>query len=312
MPTVAESMGGRLVMAVPDAEGERGRQHLPRVAHLLLAAAQLVITVLVGAALLTVLAGVTPTYFGAESFVVLSGSMEPHIHVGSLAVVRPVRAGQLQPGDVITYRTPNQPDVVITHRLIAVERDEAGRQRFRTKGDANTGEDLVSVDSAAVLGKVVYAVPYAGFLVEFSKTARGRLLFIILPAALLAVDFLRSRARRGVAGTAAVPGRAADRRNQILCLGRRSLAAGHLDLAARAADGVLAQDPRDEDAWLLKVQSEASAERRRVLLETAAALNPQSQRLAALLRGPGGTGAITPERHPERRTGSQGSGDAAG
>ncbi len=243
------------------------------------------------AVLAIVLAGVLPTYFGAESFTVYSGSMEPTIHVGALAVVRPAKVSELHAGDVITYRLPTQPGVIVTHRLIAVEKGEDGRIRFRTKGDANRVEDLVLVDQTAVLGRVVYSVPYAGYLVEFSKSARGRLLLVGLPALLLALDFLRDRLAKKRAGTmsttavgVATPERADERLAALLERGRQALAAGHVDLALRAADGVLATDPRSEAAWLLKAQGTEDRVARRLLLQTALTVLPGAPALTEELR----------------------------
>jgi signal peptidase len=236
-----------------------------------------------GLALLLVLAvvfaGVLPTYFGAESFTVYSGSMEPNIHVGALAVVRPAKVSAFHAGDVITYRLPTQPDVVVTHRLIAIEQGEDGRIRFRTKGDANNVEDLVLVDQGAVLGRVVYSVPYLGYLIEFSKSGRGRLLLVGLPALLLALDFLRDRLtkqRRSLTGGLSQPAVAAqgERFATLLARGRQALEAGHPDLALRAADGVLAADPRNEAAWLLKVHATDDPAARRLLLQTALTVLP--------------------------------------
>src|SRR5690348_13907572 len=63
------------------------------------------------------LAGLVPAFFGAETFVVQSGSMEPAVHTGSVAVVKGTRLTALKPGDIVTYRMPENPDNVVTHRL---------------------------------------------------------------------------------------------------------------------------------------------------------------------------------------------------
>src|SRR6188472_4042195 len=118
---------------------------------------------------MTLLAGTAPTLVGFETFVVLSGSMEPALGVGDLAVVGAVRPEQLKVRDIISYRTPARPNVVITHRLVGLGRNEAGRLTFETRGDANDSVDQVEVDSQAVLGRVIYAVPRIGYLVDFAR-----------------------------------------------------------------------------------------------------------------------------------------------
>ncbi|HEV2125352.1 MAG TPA: signal peptidase I [Chloroflexota bacterium] len=251
-----------------------------------LAVVQSLVAVVLIAGIAVMLFGVAPTFFGLESFTVRSGSMEPAIHVGALTVVKPVSAADLQPGDIITYRTPTQPDLIVTHRLIAIEKSEDGRQQYRTKGDANNVEDLVLVDPNAVLGKVLYSVPYAGYTVEFTKQTTGRLLLIGLPALLLAIDYTRQRLRRrGLPATSIgvvdLAGR--ERVDALLVKGNQALDAGQFQLAERAADGVLAIEPRNENGWLLKAESQSDARNRIVLLQTALSINPGATRIASRL-----------------------------
>jgi signal peptidase I len=286
-----------------------GRELLRAAVSRVLRVLQAAIGTCLALTLLVVLCGIAPTFFGYESFTVYSGSMEPAIRVGALAVVQPVPSSRLKPGDVITYRMPFFPDVIVTHRLLAIQQTPDGKTQYRTKGDANAAEDLVQVDPNAVLGRVAYSVPYAGYIVEYSKTGVGRLVLIALPAALLALDFLRQRMRRpedvaagsvaaGAAGGAAtarprptvrpapraVSGLSTEARiDALLDRGQAALAAGHADLAGRAADGVLVLDPRSEDAWLLKTGATADPGARLTLLRTAAVLIPDAPRVAAAL-----------------------------
>lgn len=265
-----------------------------------IAAIQLAAVAVLLGAILLVLVGVGPTFVGYETFTVLSGSMEPAIKVGDLAVVQPVPTSQLGVGDIITYRTPTQPDVLVTHRVLEVQRTEDGRYQFQTKGDANQVADLVLVEPGAVLGRVVYSVPYAGFIGDFAKRPTGVALFLGVPGLLLALDFLRERLRRPAAareqpapvaaaapasnGTAAASADAAQAA-ELLRLGRQALEAGHRELAAQAADRVIQLDPRSEDGWILKADCAATAEERLATLRTAALVNPQAGRVARLLQG---------------------------
>lgn len=243
------------------------------------------------------LAGTAPSVLGFESFVVLSGSMEPAIMTGDVAVVAPTTSSDLRVGDIITYRTPQQPDVIVTHRLISVGRDDQGRSMFETKGDANSVPDQVPVESGAVLGKVVYSLPKVGYLVTFARNTEGKLALIALPGLLLVADYLRSRpGKRGARRQPAVPPVSAHqppvvahqadtpRIRTLLERGRQALEAGYPELATRAADGVLTLDARNEDAWLLKVAATPELSTRAALLEAALRLNPAGERLAAELQ----------------------------
>src|ERR1051326_5979558 len=131
-----------------------------------------------------VLAGTAPSLFGFESFVVFSGSMEPALGVGDLAVVQIVKSTELKEGDVITYRPAQQPELLVTHRLVQIGLDDRGRLQFTTKGDANNVVDQVAVRPEAVLGRFAYSIPKLGYLVDFAKRPEGRVLLIAIPGLL--------------------------------------------------------------------------------------------------------------------------------
>src|SRR5579862_4663081 len=61
-----------------------------------------------------------PNVLGYKTYVVLSGSMEPAIHTGSVLMALPVPPESLKVGDVIVY---NRSDVneSVTHRIISVD-----------------------------------------------------------------------------------------------------------------------------------------------------------------------------------------------
>lgn len=169
---------------------------LPQLARRVLTGLQVTAALALLALVVLLLAGTAPSVLGFESFVVYSGSMEPAIKTGDIAVVGPVKAGELKVGDVITFRTPSNPEVVVTHRLVALETDPGGHLMFQTKGDANDVVDQVQVEGSALLGRVVYSLPRLGYMVDFSKRTEGKMLFIALPGVLLAGDYLRARLRR--------------------------------------------------------------------------------------------------------------------
>lgn len=125
---------------------------------------------------------------GIRLFTVLSGSMEPAIKTGSVVVVKP--KDKYQKNDVITFfANPNVTDLkakntTVTHRIIETMDDE-GSQTFRTKGDANQSPDAEIVTQRAVLGKVIFNLPYLGRLIAFTKTQLGFVSVIIIPATLI-------------------------------------------------------------------------------------------------------------------------------
>ncbi|MFC7165995.1 signal peptidase I [Halospeciosus flavus] len=131
-----------------------------------------------------------PATVGAQqSYVVLSGSMEPAISVGDVVLVSEVTdPAALAVGDVITFSRGG--DVPITHRITDIVQTENGLV-FETKGDANEDADPGTVASSQVIGLVVFTIPFIGYVVEFVGTTTGFLILVVAPFALLAVLELR-------------------------------------------------------------------------------------------------------------------------
>ena len=146
--------------------------------------AGLVLVVAVGGA---VAVSVVPAVTGASALTVLSGSMEPTLPVGSVAVVRLQPIDQIRPGDVITFtdRDPDSPATrVVTHRVVSVEQGPSGPS-FRTKGDANNTPDQRPTAAADVHGALWYSEPVAGSLRQFLLSPAG--LFYLVGVVLLMV-----------------------------------------------------------------------------------------------------------------------------
>lgn len=106
-----------------------------------------------------------PMLAGYKPVVVLSGSMEPTYHVGSVIYYRQAPFEDIMEGDAITFRAGE--DGMVTHRV--VKKNELSGT-FQTKGDANQTEDPSPVEYKDVIGKVwKISIPYAGFFVAYSK-----------------------------------------------------------------------------------------------------------------------------------------------
>jgi signal peptidase len=117
-----------------------------------------------------------------EVKIVKSGSMEPSIHTGGLVFVRP--APTYAVGDVITFGADTSTRIPTTHRIASM-REEEGETLYSTKGDANEEVDAGETAADAVIGKVVFSMPYAGYILDFAKQPLGFALLVALPAALV-------------------------------------------------------------------------------------------------------------------------------
>jgi signal peptidase len=127
---------------------------------------------------------------GLRPYVVLSGSMEPTYHVGSLIYVKEVDYKQLKVGDPITYMLNE--NTVVTHRIIQVIADESDPDtlRYFTQGDANAVADGTSVHYKNIIGKPVFSVPYLGYVSHFIQHPPGTYIAIAAGAALILLVFL--------------------------------------------------------------------------------------------------------------------------
>ena len=127
---------------------------------------------------------------GLQVFAVLSGSMEPTYHTGSLIYVKKVDPATVVPGQVVTFMLDE--DTVATHRVVEVipDPEEAGIYRYRTKGDANEAADAGLVHCKNVLGTPVACVPYLGYVITWIQNPPGTYIAISAAAVLLLLVFL--------------------------------------------------------------------------------------------------------------------------
>jgi signal peptidase len=146
----------------------------------------MVTAMMVGAIALFVGVVALPRLAGAELRTVVSGSMEPTIEPGSVVVAFPVSAEDLEVGDIIIFRRPDNPEQVVTHRITGI--DQGPPLAIETGGDANNAPDSWSLSPSAVLGKVAFHVPKLGYLVERVDSLAGFLAFLVVPSLLLVVS----------------------------------------------------------------------------------------------------------------------------
>lgn len=127
---------------------------------------------------------------GFQVFTVLSGSMEPTYHTGSLIYVEKVDYKQLRPGDVITFMLNE--DTIATHRIVEVvpDQNDADVIRYKTKGDANNAVDGGLVHYKNVIGTPVFSIPGLGYVANYIQNPPGTYIAIAAGAILLLLVFL--------------------------------------------------------------------------------------------------------------------------
>ena len=117
--------------------------------------------------------------------IVQSGSMEPSIKTGALVVIKPSLAYSV--GEVIMFGEDTKAKVPTTHRIVADE-VRGGVFYYTTKGDANEDPDTQTVAQSEVVGRVLFSIPYLGYVLDFAKKPLGFGLLIGVPAAIVIFD----------------------------------------------------------------------------------------------------------------------------
>lgn len=159
------------------------------------------------AAVVACLGLTVPHYAGIEPYVIVSGSMEPEIPVGSMVYAAETEPDELEPGDIIVFYPGSEIAGVssddaeaaadeeaaqkaakktpVTHRVV---KNNVKKGKLTTKGDANTQNDQQAVLYENVIGKVIFHLPTLGFVATTFATPIGKLAaaMVILAGFLLA------------------------------------------------------------------------------------------------------------------------------
>lgn len=127
---------------------------------------------------------------GLGALAVATGSMEPSVPVGSLAVCAPL-GGDVPPvGDVVAYRRSG---TTVLHRVVSVSEDGAS---LTCRGDRNEEPDPGEVPVDAVSGRLVLCVPGAGAALSALADHRAAAVGALV-AADAAICLLPARPRGG-------------------------------------------------------------------------------------------------------------------
>jgi signal peptidase len=158
--------------------------------------------VILGTTAVVSAAVLVPRIGGGTPYVVMTGSMRPHLPPGTLVVARPVPADRIGVGSVITYQLRSGQAAVVTHRVVSVGVDGRGQRTFVTQGDANRAPDEEPVRPVQVKGERWYSVPYLGYVTAAITGQQRHVALLLVEGALLlyaAAMFgssLRERVRR--------------------------------------------------------------------------------------------------------------------
>lgn len=109
-----------------------------------------------------------PRIFGYEVLAVVSGSMEPTIHVGSVVYTKEQPFSEYKVNDIVTYQLSD--NMLVTHRVVDINDDKT---ELTMKGDANNAIDKTKVNKTNIVGKVYFYLPLLGYLTLYMNSALG-------------------------------------------------------------------------------------------------------------------------------------------
>lgn len=124
-----------------------------------------------------------------QSLAVISGSMEPTLPYGSLIIIKPQTTYNVE--DIVTFHSTGTGEVKrFTHRIVSIEGDLVA-----TKGDANTSIDPEPTSLSRAEGKVVFTIPYIGYLVMAFEKSWVKIIAVLLVLLWLALELEMAKRR---------------------------------------------------------------------------------------------------------------------
>lgn len=128
---------------------------------------------------------------GIRPLTVMSGSMEPSIKTGSVAIIETnlTEFKDIKKGDIITFDIGGS---LVTHRAVDITKDGV-----YTKGDANNAKDPWIVTSDMYYGKELFSVPYIGYLIVFIRH-HIVVTVLVIAAVLLTAKIIKERRKKDV------------------------------------------------------------------------------------------------------------------
>lgn len=127
-----------------------------------------------------------PRIIGWQPFEVLSGSMEPTYHVGSVIYVSKADPKTVKVNDPITFYLSDG-TTIVTHRVVKIDQE---KQLFYTKGDANKDVDGGPTPYSRFIGKPQFSIPGMGYFTSFVNTKRGLIIVGTVLVCLMIIAFL--------------------------------------------------------------------------------------------------------------------------
>ena len=119
-----------------------------------------------------------------SAYTIVSPSMVPSINVLDVVVTMRVNNPEdLKKDDIITFNSTDYrySGVLVTHRIIDIEKTTNGEYLYTTKGDNNNTQD----SSSEIYGRVLFRIPKIGYIQYYLSSILGWVAIIIVPAIMI-------------------------------------------------------------------------------------------------------------------------------
>ena len=175
---------------VEEATGKENKKKAPKwkkIVGAILTVILFVILVLCVVVVVRVKSSKKPFLFGYATFFVVSGSMEPTIHVGEVILVEKVSSPEeLKKGDIITFRGKGGviAGKIVTHRIVS---EGVVDGKITTCGDANhnIADEPITYDD--VIGKYAKTSAFLTTVYAVFTSKYGFLFIVVIPLLILLV-----------------------------------------------------------------------------------------------------------------------------
>lgn len=105
---------------------------------------------------------------GYSPYFIETFSMDSVMPAGSLVIAKQEKSGMYQIGDDISFYDVSKDGKIVTHRIVDIEDDVAGKF-YVTKGVDNEKIDDQNVYQGNVIGKIVLVVPEVGIYISYIR-----------------------------------------------------------------------------------------------------------------------------------------------
>ena len=121
--------------------------------------------------------------FGYRTYVVYGGSMGSALQNGSIGITERVAVDDIKIGDIVAIKRSSRA-LPFLHRVIDIDTSD-GTRKFVTQGDANKEPDSGPISLQGTGDRIVFSIPWLGYVVHFARSPFGRAVLLVVPATLL-------------------------------------------------------------------------------------------------------------------------------